>query len=59
MACINLSSVVVGTIPRATMRVAPDDPGKTPGFGSQFNRQVVRQAVVPFTSSKFSDRKTR
>jgi hypothetical protein len=41
------------------MRVAPDDPEKPIGFESQFFYQVVRQAGVPFTSSNFSDRKTR
>jgi hypothetical protein len=41
------------------MRIAPDDPEKIFGFGSQFSVQVVRQAGVPFTSSNFSDRKTR
>jgi hypothetical protein len=41
------------------MRVAPDDPEKPIGFESQFFWQVVRQAGVPFTSSNFSDRKTR
>ncbi|TCK31904.1 hypothetical protein B0G84_1878 [Paraburkholderia sp. BL8N3] len=53
LACLNLSGVVVGKSPRATMRVAPDDPEKSIGFKSQFFWQVVRQADVPFTSSNF------
>ncbi|TKC80078.1 hypothetical protein FAZ69_30170 [Trinickia terrae] len=59
MACLNLSGVVVGIAPRATMRVAPDGPKKPFGFESRFFCQVLRQAGVPFTSSNFSDRKTR
>ncbi|CAL8480925.1 protein of unknown function (plasmid) [Caballeronia sp. S22] len=53
LACLNLSGVVVGISPRATMRIAPDDPEKPIGFKSQFFWQVVRQANVPFTSSNF------
>ncbi len=41
------------------MRVAPDNPEKPHGFESQFLRQGAFQAVVPFTSSNFSNRKTR
>ncbi|NUA32249.1 hypothetical protein FCJ59_37010, partial [Cupriavidus basilensis] len=55
----NLSGVVVGITPRATMRVAPGGPKKALGFKSQFICQVLRQAGVPFTSSNFSRRKTR
>ncbi|WP_278648288.1 hypothetical protein, partial [Burkholderia lata] len=58
LACLNLSGVVVGITPRATMRVAPDGPKKPLGFESRFFYQVVRQAGVPFTSSNFSGRKT-
>ncbi|RIJ86075.1 hypothetical protein RSP822_12095 [Ralstonia solanacearum] len=59
LACLNLSGVVVGMVPRATMRVAPDGPKNRRGFESRFFCQVVRQAGVPFTSSYFSGRKTR
>ncbi|PRG49194.1 hypothetical protein C6V06_24430 [Burkholderia gladioli] len=64
-----ISDVVVGLpksirrrlriAPCATMRIAPDGPKKWLGFKSRFLNQVVRQAGVPFTSSNFSDRKTR
>ncbi len=58
LACLNLSGVVVGIAPRATMRVAPGGPEKVLGFESRFC-EVLRQAGVPFTSSNFNDRKTR
>jgi hypothetical protein len=45
-------------MPRATMRVAPDDPEKPVGFKSRFLCQVLRQAGVPFTSSVVQRRKT-
>jgi hypothetical protein len=43
-----------GITPRATMRVAPDDPEKPLGLESRFLYQVVGQAGEPFTSSNFS-----
>jgi hypothetical protein len=54
LACLNLSGVLVGITPRATMRVAPDDPKKPLGFESRIYCQVIRQAGEPFTSSNFS-----
>ena len=41
------------------MRIAPDVPYNVFGFVSQIFFRVIRQAGVPFTSSNFSDRKTR
>ena len=59
MACFNLSGFLVEIALRATMRVAPDNPKNAGGFESHVRLQVVCQAGVPFTSSNFSDRKTR
>jgi hypothetical protein len=59
MACFNLSGVVVEIALRATMSVAPDNPENASGFESHVRLQVVCQVGVPFTSSNFSDRKTR
>jgi hypothetical protein len=59
MACFNLSGVVVEIALRATVRVAPDNPENAGGFESHVRLQVVCQAGVRFTSSNFSDRKTR
>lgn len=50
LACLNLSGVKWGK-PRATMRVAPDDPQKPLGFESRFLCQDPRQAGRPFVSS--------
>jgi hypothetical protein len=37
LACLNLSGVIVGIRPRATMRIAPDSPKNTLGFMSRFS----------------------
>ncbi|MGF6987983.1 hypothetical protein QFZ99_007547 [Paraburkholderia atlantica] len=59
LACSNLSGVVVGTVPRASMKFAPAAPMKLCGFRSLFACRGVPQAGVPFTSSGFSRRKSR
>jgi hypothetical protein len=59
MACSNLSGVVMRNNPRASMRIAPGGPGNSCSFRSSLNFQDVRRAVLPFTSSIISSRKTR
>ena len=59
MACSNLSGVVMRNNPRASMRIAPGGPGNSCSFRSSLTFQDVRRAVLPFTSSIISSRKTR
>ena len=59
MACSNLSGVVVRSNPRASMRIAPGGLGNSCSFRSSLTFQDVRRAVLPFTSSIISSRKTR
>jgi hypothetical protein len=59
LACTNLSGVVVGTAPRASMKFAPTVPIELCGFRSLFTCRGVPQAGVRFTSSGFSRRKSR
>jgi hypothetical protein len=53
MACTNLSGVVMGTTPRASMRIAPGGPDNRGSFKSSLTFQDFRQAGLPFTSSIF------